>query len=162
QRLADFFERPRGIAAGLEPRASDVVDVLALIVLGIEVDPADPRSQPGGAGQHRVRQPPHLPARVVDVELAGHLVSRALQQIRHHVADHSAAAVADVHRPGGIGTDELDHGARALAGVAAAEAVALFPDRAHLAMPDAAGEPQVQAARTGDLDVLDDLLRVLD
>src|SRR5205085_65166 len=54
QRLADFFERPRGSAAGLEPRASDGVDVLALVVLAIEVDPADIRSQPGAAGEPQV------------------------------------------------------------------------------------------------------------
>src|SRR5205823_8644317 len=56
---------------------------------------------------------------------------------------------------------ELDHGALALAGVAAAEFFAFVPDGCQLAVPDVAREADVEEARSGDFDLVDDLVRVL-
>ena len=70
--------------------------------------------------------------------------------------------MADVQRTGGIGADELDHRARALAGIAAAEPFPLAPDRLQLALPDLTRQPDVEETGAGDLDPLDDPLRVLD
>src|SRR5207249_10116817 len=67
----------------------------------------------------------------------------------------SPASVADVHRPGRIRADELDHRPASGAGLAVAEAVALAPDRFQLAVPDVARQPDVEEARPGDLDLLE-------
>src|SRR5439155_15018039 len=77
------------------------------------------------------------------------------------VAEPGPASVADVHRPGRIRADELDHRPASGAGLAVAEAVALAPDRFQLAVPDVARQPDVEEARPGDLDLLEQTLRVV-
>ena len=60
-------------------------------------------AQVGGAGE-RV----DLGAGVVDVVFARHLVAGELQQIAERIAEHGAAAVADMDGPRRVGRDELD------------------------------------------------------
>ena len=63
-------------------------------------------TQMGRAGEHL-----HLPAGVVDVVFADHLVSGKFEQAGQRVAHHRAAAVAHMHRSGRIGRDifDVDH-----------------------------------------------------
>ena len=49
-----------------------------------------------------------LPAGIVDVIFADHLVPGPFEQAGQCIADHRAAAVAHVHRPGRIGRDIFD------------------------------------------------------
>ena len=60
-------------------------------------------AQEGGAGEHV-----HLRAGIVDVVFARHPRTGKGEQVAQGVAEHRAAAVADMHRPGRIGGDELD------------------------------------------------------
>ena len=151
QRLADLLERPRRIAARIQPGAGHVLDILALVVVRVERHRPHVLAQLGGAGQDGVGQAPDLPAGVVDVELAEDVVARPLQEIGDHVADRRAPTMADVHRPGGVGTDELHHRAQPIAGVAAAEAIPVLPDRVQRLVPHVLGQLQIQEAGSGDL-----------
>ena len=79
---------------------------------------AAPRSRPGSrprapaspraSAQDRLAELAHLRAGVVDVELALDLVAVEGEQARERVAVGGVARVADVHRPGRVGRDELD------------------------------------------------------
>ena len=62
----------------------------------------------------------NLVARVVDVELAGHVITGPVQAGGQAVAQGTAAGVAHVHGAGGVGRNELDVVALACANVGAA------------------------------------------
>ena len=95
----------------------------------------------------------HLVAAVVDVELAGHLGARGLQDPRERVAHHRPAGVPEVQRPGRVGRDELDVDPLPAQGVVVAVAVAGGDDVGrHLAL-GAGCDGDVEEARPGDLDV---------
>ena len=108
ERLADRLQ----IVAGIEP-LGDRADVLAerLAV-----------AQEGRAGEHV-----HLGAGVVDVIFARRLPAGEGEEARQRVAEHRAARVADMHRPGRVGADIFDvdrpGGARARPRRSAAPAV---------------------------------------
>ena len=59
--------------------------------------------------QHRTVECLHLASAVIDVILAGDPVSGGLHHVSQRAAQHGPARVPDVHRPGGIDADELDH-----------------------------------------------------
>ena len=84
QRLADRLQ----IVAGIEP-LRDRADVLT------------ERFQVAQIG--RAREHVDLGAGVVDVVFAGDIAARELQQAAQRIAEHGAAAMADMHRPGRIG-----------------------------------------------------------
>ena len=60
-------------------------------------------AQEGRAGEHV-----DLRAGVVDVVLARHLVAGEGEERGERIAEHGAAAVADMHRPGRVGRHVLD------------------------------------------------------
>ena len=73
-------------------------------------------AQIGGAREHI-----DLGAGIVDVVFAGHRKAGESQQVRERIAEHGAAAMADMHRPGRIGRDVFDIDRLGLADIAAAE-----------------------------------------
>ena len=60
------------------------------------------------AQEHGAREHVHLAARIVDVVFARHIEAGERQKIGEHVAEHRAAAMADVHWAGRVGGDVLD------------------------------------------------------
>ena len=101
-----------GLALSLSPysfgeRRADRLEIVA----GIKAirDGADVFAERLAVAQERrARQHIDLPAGVVDVVLARHRKAGDRQQIGERVAEHRAAAMADVHRPGRIGRDVFD------------------------------------------------------
>ena len=102
QRLADRDQ----VVAGIEALGDQRLEAAGLAVALV-----------GGAGEDV-----DLGAAVVDVVLAGDLVAGEVEEARQRVAEDRAADVADVHRAGGVGGDELDVDLAAGGGVGAAEA----------------------------------------
>ena len=136
QRLADRLQ----VVAGIEPRR-DLADVLAQRLAVAQVG--------------RARQRVDLGAGVVDVVLARHVVAGEREQIGERIAEHRAAAVADVHGTGRIGRHVLDVDPLALAEIGAAIGRALFQDRGNDALPEGRPEAHVEEARPRHLDPLD-------
>ena len=95
-------------------------------------------AQVGGAGE-RV----DLRARVVDIVLPHHPMARELQQAGERVADHCAAAMTHVHRPGRVGGDIFDVDRRARARVGAAIFAALLVNQPQLVRPNTLVQPQI-------------------
>ena len=91
-----------------------------------------------------------LVARVIDVELAGHIVARPVQTGGQTVTQSAAAGVAHVHRAGGVGGDELDIVALACADIGAA-VLGVGHGGAHNAGEPVLRKEQVDEAGTGDL-----------
>ena len=92
-----------------------------------------------------------LIAGVVDIELAPDVIARAIEHGSHRVAQHAAAGVADRHRAGGVGGDELDHDLLAVAVVHAAVVRALGLDAMqHVGVP-LWREAEIQEAGARDL-----------
>ena len=93
-----------------------------------------------------------LVARVVDVELAGHVVAGPVpaQHVGQGVAQHAAAGVAHVHGAGGVGGDELDVILFACARVGAA-IFRVGDSGAHDAGEPVLAQEQVDEAGAGDL-----------
>ena len=98
-------------AAAAPNSAASAAPTRLQIVAGIEAlrDRADRLAerlavaQEGRAGEHV-----DLRAGVVDVIFARHLAAGEGQQVGERVAEHGAARVADMHRPGRIGADIFD------------------------------------------------------
>ena len=108
-------------------------------------------AQIGGAREHV-----DLRAGIVDVVLARHREAGECQQRRQRIAEHRAARVADMHRPGRIGGHVFDVDLAARAGVAAAVVASLRDQRSaearcQICRPQA----QVDEARPGDLGRID-------
>ena len=72
------------------------------------------------AQERRAREHIDLRAGIVDVVFARDLEAGESQQIGERIAEHRAAAMADMHRPGRIGRDIFDIDRLARADVAAA------------------------------------------
>src|SRR3954463_14188034 len=82
-------------------RLCQIYDVLAVVaVIRHGLSPADRRD--------RRSEVPDLPARVVEVVLAGHALTARFQNSTEHVADERAAGIADVEWSGRVGGHELD------------------------------------------------------
>ena len=69
----------------------------------------------------RVVVDPHLVAGIIDVILAGDVVSGRLEQIRDAAADYCSAGMPDVQRTGRVYADEFDLNRLALAYINGAE-----------------------------------------
>ena len=81
------------------------------IIAGIEAfrNRADVLAQRLAVAQvSRAREHVDLRAGIVDVVLARDLVAGELQQVRERIAEHRAAAMPDMHRPGRVGRDVFD------------------------------------------------------
>ncbi len=83
----------------------------------------------------------HLRAGVVDVVLALDPKPGFGQQCRERIADHGAAAVADMHRPGRVGRNEFDIDPLAAADRRIAKAGSGSEDRAQLCVPNLGRQP---------------------
>ena len=84
------------------------------------------------------------------------------EEARDRVADYRPAAMPDVHRPGRVGADELDHRLAPAGGVAVAESL-LFPEeRTQLPEEEPLRDPQVQETRSRDLHLLERAVGILD
>ena len=94
-----------------------------------------------------------LVARVVDVELAGHVVAGPVQAGGQAVAQCAAAGVAHVHGAGGVGGDELDVILLACARVGAA-IFGVGDSGAHDAGEPVLAQEQVDEAGAGDLNAV--------
>ncbi len=160
QQAWDLVTRRRGDAV------HDLVAVrdhqLAQVVAGVAVL-GNVGSHPVRLQQARVRRPRQgrdLLARVVDVILARDVEAGERHQTRHRVAEHRAAAMADVQRAGRIGADELDQHPPSAADVRPAELGPL--DLAEDLRPESRREAEVEIAGTGDLDVGEQARGILD
>ena len=116
----------------------DVADVLAQRLAVAQVDRAGERVD--------------LRAGVVDVIFAGDFKAARFEQAGERVADHRAAAMAHVQRPGRVGRDIFDVDPLALADRRAAVGVAFAEDRAKLVAPGIGRELEVDEARPRHLD----------
>ena len=148
-------ERARGRPAG--SRASHSVGELDQVLAGIARPPAAPPARPAPAA---AAPPPsgerlELIARVVDVVLGLDAGALRAEDARERVAHRGRARVDDHQRAGGIGGDELEAIAHALARVGPA---VLRARREHLVEPGRAParrEEDVQEAGARDLEALD-------
>ena len=93
----------------------------------------------------------NLVARVVDIELAGHVVAGLVHRRGQAVAQRAAARVAHVHRARRVGPDKLDHHLAALPVVAAAVIRAAGQHVAHHPCEPAVGEEEVDEPRSRHL-----------
>ena len=92
-----------------------------------------------------------LPAGIVDIIFADHLVPGEFQQGRQRIADHRAPAMAHVHRPGRVGGDIFDVDRAAAAHAGTAVIGAQRREGAQFVQPGAVGNAQIDEARPGDL-----------
>ncbi len=109
----------------------------------------------GHPGGDRVGETLHLATRVVDVELAPHVVPDSLQQSHQGVPVGGVAAAADVQRPGRVGGDELDQDALGRVGRGRAEPLAGGAQAGHRAPVPSVGKEEVDEPRPCHLDPLD-------
>ncbi len=77
-----------------------------------------------GESHHRLAELAHLRAGVIDVELARHVVTPKFEHAGERIAVGGVAGVADVHRSGRVGRDELDQDALRRRGAPGAEPLA--------------------------------------
>ena len=104
------------------------------------------------AQECRAREHVDLRAGVVDVIFARDVVACKIQQAAQRVAEHRAAAMADMHRSGRIGRDVFDIDLGAVADRAFAVGRALAQHREQLGRPDLRLQGEIDEAGTGDLD----------
>ncbi|MNL30140.1 hypothetical protein D3C87_1518590 [compost metagenome] len=102
--------------------------------------------------QRRLTKDDGLPARVVDVVFARHVIARPRHERSQGIAEHGAAGVAHMHGAGGIGRHIFDIDPFALAQVRTAIILALRANRLQHLVPNGVRETEVDEARTGDLD----------
>ena len=104
----------------------------------------------------RAREHIDLGAGVVDVIFARYLETGEGEQVRQRIAEHGAAAMADMHRPGRIGRDIFDVDRNAAADVAHAVSRAQLHRAAQRRDPGGGLEREIDEARAGDVDLVDD------
>ena len=95
-----------------------------------------------------------LVAGVVDIELAGHIMTAPFQCRRQAVAYGAAAGIAHVHGAGGVGGNEFHHYLFVLAVVAAAIVRTLFQCLRRQRTKPFLLHVEIQEAGTGDLAAL--------
>ena len=106
----------------------------------------------------RAREHVDLRAGIVDVVFARDLVAGEVEQVGERIAEHRAAAMADMHRAGRVGRDVFDID-RLAAGGAAAVTRRRPRSRCAARRPRPRGlQRQVDEARPGDLDLLDQVV----
>ena len=134
-------------------RGGYIPDVIALVAVARKLDflAAEFEVTQPGRGTENV----HLPAGVVDVVLALHVVTDEGEQVCQGGALGGAAAVTDVQRPGGIGGDEFHLNADTLADVAAAEIIALLENPGNDRAAAAAADEEIDETGPRDFDAFD-------
>ena len=131
----------------------DLADVVTLVaVLGHRRRSAEKLQVAGADG---FSQHAHLAPRVVEVILAGCLVTHRLEKPRHAVAQNALPAVPERQRPRGVGADELHHGALPAPLGVRAEAVALGEDPRQPRPAIRGREEHVEEPGSRDLGALD-------
>ena len=93
----------------------------------------------------------NLIAGVVHIKLPLHIISGPIQHRCQAVADRAAPGVADMHRPGGIGRDELHQHTLALAVIRAAVILALRHQILQHSGIKPVAQEEIDKAGTGDL-----------
>ena len=96
-----------------------------------------------------------LGAGIVHVVFAHHLVAGLLEHIGQRIAEHRAAAMADMHRPRRVGGNVFDLRALARAEVRRAESCTRRNDVPHELPPPCVREANVEEARPRNLDSVD-------
>ncbi len=104
------------------------------------------------AQMNRTRQGIDLGAGVVDVIFAGHVETGERQKRGESVAEHGAAAVADMHRPGRIGRDIFDVDFPSRPQLAGAVAIARRQNSGQHPVPIRVAQAQIDKAGAGHLD----------
>ncbi len=119
----------------------DVVAVVAIVGHGV----ATPE------GRHRRAEVPDLRARIVEVVLAGDLLTTGLEDAAEHVADECPARVPDVQRSGRVGRHEFDVDRAGRPGDDPAPLGGVGEDRRDGRFEGAVAKPQVEEAGRCDL-----------
>ena len=101
---------------------------------------------------HRAGERIDLRAGVVDIIFLGDAKPGRFEQPGEAVADHGAAAMAHVHRPGRVGRHIFDIDPLVAADRRQAIVVALAQDRPEFVAPGIGGQPEIDESRPGDLD----------
>ena len=110
------------------------------------------------SGPRRFAENPHLAAGVIVVVFAEDIVAGRLEETGDGVAEDGLTAVADAQRAGGVGADELHHHLPAAADCAGAEVVAAFEDLRNHAPPDLGLDEDIDEARPGHLQAIDEIV----
>ncbi len=111
------------------------------------------------AQERRAGEHVDLGAGVVDVVFARDVVARELQQAAQRIAEHRAAAMADMHRPGGVGRDVFDIDLLGRAHWTLAVAGALAQHGAQRVRPGRRLQSQIDEAGAGDVDGCNQIIR---
>ena len=144
-----------GVAVDLGELTGQYLDVAALIALGgqgIGLLAAELLQIADGKALAELLD---LVARVVDVELTGHIVARPVEDGSKAVAQSAAAGVAHVHGAGGVGGNEL-HVVLGTLAVVGAAVLLIGTSAQHHAGPEGLGQEQVDEAGAGHLDLGED------
>ena len=101
---------------------------------------------------HRPGEDIDLPASIIDIIFADDLMPGKFEQAGQRIANHSAPAMAHMHRPGGIGGDifDIDRLARAQIGTAIIRRLASQSPPIPSSQT-ACIQPQIDKARPGNL-----------
>ena len=137
------------VAALIDQGPGDIADVVTLVAVLGELERQAEQFQVARPG--RLAKHAHLPAGVVEVVFALHLVAAGNEQAGDGVAQHRVAAVAHAQGAGGVGADKLDQHPLAGTQLGTAELLVFGPDRGQHRGPDVPGEEQVDEAGPGDL-----------
>ena len=102
--------------------------------------------------ERRPRQDIDLRAGIVDVIFARDVIARERQQARQRIAEHRAATMTDMHRPGRIGGDVFDVDLLARTDRDAAIGIGVAQHSAQRVRPCRRLEHEIDEARPGDID----------
>ena len=141
------------VAVGLGDLGGEIDHVCALVAAVGEVGVAAVGL--AVAGEEGLAEESDLSAGVVDVILALDLAAGGGENGGEGVAEHGAASVADLERTGGIGGDEFDLDAGAVAVIAGAPLGAGCDDVVEAGAFPVGVQGEVEEAGAGDLDVGD-------
>src|SRR5262249_15317557 len=114
------------LTVALAERGGDLPDVVALVAVLGKCRRAPQQLQV--PGPDRLAQHAHLTPRVVEVILAGSLVTHCAEKPGHAVAEDPLPAVTERQRPRRVGADELHHRAPPAALGLGSEALPLTED----------------------------------
>ncbi len=144
---------PQAVALARAQRARDFDHVVAAVAVvgeanrhAAELEVAQP---------HARGEDVHLPAGVIDVVLAVHLVTVGLEEVGQRGAVGRTAAVADVQRAVGIGGDEFHRHRFARLLRLPAVAIALFDHAPHGADQADRTDPEIDESGAGDRSAFD-------
>ena len=153
---ASGLSRQRIAILGSQRRANRLEIVARIKALGDRADIFAQRLAVAQVG--RAREHIDLRAGIIDVIFARDRKAGEGEQIRQRVAEHGAAAMADMHRPGRICRDIFDIDQRTAADVALAVVRTELDGAAQRLDPGRGLEREIDEARPGDLDLGDQIV----